>query len=73
MTKFTELSAAAPVRTSIFHPEHPLHHLVLDLVEQVDETFVQWMAPAVARSTVEDRLLPDASPTSREARLETVE
>jgi hypothetical protein len=49
-----DLSAAAPARTSVFHPEHPLHHLVLDLAEQVDQAFEQWLAKAAPSSTIED-------------------
>ncbi len=52
MTSFFELGVAAPVPTSVFHPEHPLHHLVLDLEEQVDQTFEQWVAKVVPSSPV---------------------
>jgi hypothetical protein len=54
MTSLIDLNAAAPVRTSVFHPEHPLHHLVLDLAEQVDRAFKRWMAKVAPGSTVED-------------------
>ncbi|WP_150117876.1 hypothetical protein [Microvirga vignae] len=54
MTSLMDLSAAAPARTSVFHPEHPLHHLVLDLAEQVDQAFEQWLAKVAPSSSVED-------------------
>jgi hypothetical protein len=63
MSTVTELGVTVPARASILHPEHPLHHLVLDLVEQVDQTFEQWMAKVApsARSwighAVEDPIL----------------
>jgi hypothetical protein len=68
MTKLAELRAATPARTSIFHPGHPLHHLVLDLVEQVDRTLDQWMAMVTPKSIVEDHLSPDASPKAAQPR-----
>ena len=49
----TELGAAAPACTSILHLEHPLHHLVLDLAEQIGQTFEHWMAKAAPRSSFE--------------------
>lgn len=54
MTIVTELGAAAPACTSILHLEHPLHHLVLDLAEQIDQTFEQWMAKVAPENSVED-------------------
>ena len=53
MTTITELGAAATARTSIFHPQHPLHHLVLDLAEQIDQTFEQWLAEDAPASSFE--------------------
>jgi hypothetical protein len=50
-----DLGAITPARTSVFHPEHPLHHLVLDLGEQVDQAFEQWLVKVAASSTIEDQ------------------
>jgi hypothetical protein len=54
MTLIVDLSGDAPAATSVFHPEHPLHHLVLDLAEQVDQAFEQWLAKIAPGNTVED-------------------
>jgi hypothetical protein len=54
MTSIIDLSADAPAATSVFHPEHPLHHLVLDLAEQVDQAFEQWLAKVAPGNTAED-------------------
>jgi hypothetical protein len=54
MTSLMDLSAVAPARTSVFHPEHPLHHLVLALAEQVDQAFEQWLVEVVPSSTTEE-------------------
>lgn len=51
---FVDLGAASPVLTFVFHPEHPLHHLVLDLEEQVDQAFEYWLAKAVPNSSITD-------------------
>lgn len=59
MTSLMDLSAVAPARTSVFHPEHPLHHLVLDLAEQVDQAFEQWLVKVAPSSTIEDRCVSE--------------
>jgi hypothetical protein len=55
MTSLKDLSGVAPARTSVFHPEHPLHHLVLDLTEQVDQAFEQWLVKVAPSSTIEEQ------------------
>jgi hypothetical protein len=53
MTSLKDLSEVAPARISIFHPEHPLHHLVLDLAEQVEQAFEQWLVKVAPSSAPE--------------------
>ena len=53
VTTITELSAAASACTSIFHPQHPLHHLVLDLPEQFDHDLERWLATVAPASSFE--------------------
>jgi hypothetical protein len=55
MTSLKDLGAIAPARTSVFHPEHPLHHLVLDLAEQVDQAFEQWLVKVAPGSIIEEQ------------------
>ncbi len=55
MTSLRDLSAADPARTAVFHPEHPLHHLVLDLAEQVDQAFEQWLVKVAPGSIIEEQ------------------
>jgi len=54
MITVTELGVASPARNSILHPEHPLHHLILDFVEQVGQTFEQWVSKAAPKQAAED-------------------
>jgi hypothetical protein len=62
MISLKDLSGVAPARTSVFHPEHPLHHLVLDLAEQVNQAFEQWLVKVAPSSTIEEQSVHVAHP-----------
>ncbi|ANY83773.1 hypothetical protein BB934_36705 (plasmid) [Microvirga ossetica] len=64
MTTITELGAAAAACTSIFHPQHPLHHLVLDLAEQIDQTLEQWLAADAPTNSFDVSMPPKTVSTS---------
>ncbi len=59
MTAIMDFSAAASARTSIFHPEHPLHHVALDLVEQFDQALEQWLATVVPNRAGGEQIVPE--------------
>lgn len=52
MISLIKLSGVAPGRSSVCNPEHPLHQLVLDLAEQVDQVFQQWLEKSAPDSAI---------------------